>query len=143
VSRKNLEISVGGVSYVINQFPASSAMVILGSLVKVAGKPIASLLSSGVNKDISMDLIERAIGSLSETVSPQELPVLLKQILSECMINTGSVLRKVDLDLDFTGSLKNLFLLVKEIVRFNFSDFLPVSASAEMQEAVATKLKAL
>lgn len=123
---KYKEFEVDGVKYASNQYLGEKSFVIFGELCKVVGKPLSYIMSSGVDPDstVTPNLIATAIGELAQNMNSLENLKLVKEIISTTTIFAEDGNRSINFNNDFQGKMGHLFKLLKEILTFQYSDFL-------------------
>lgn len=124
---KQKTVTVKGTEYLISTFPTGRGMVVLKQLGQIAGPAIAAVDSGGVPALIS------AVMTNLESIDVENLT---KQIVSGATTKTGMPLQ---FDIEFSGEYDRLFMLMKEVVEYNYGTVLSmVGGATEAQpEALA------
>ena len=152
--RKNKEIEVGGTRYFVTEYSPTHAIPLLTKLTKLIGQPGALLVQqNGLKKDVGEVLLAEAVGALSDRLDPDQMVPLMKDILHGTLVleavGEKTINREILFDLDFEGKLPQLFMLIGEIVRFQFASFFdavaaPIRAAmAKAPKTVKSTVKAL
>lgn len=124
--RKDKELYLDGTRYIIGQYNARNAVALLVKLSKIIGKPLG-ILTAQTERDTEETkkrLIGEAIEALTSRLESDETLSLIDQILKETSIIDGDTNRPIIFDIDFAGKLGHLFKLLKEILTFQYADFL-------------------
>lgn len=112
-------VTVLGTDYLLTQFPAIKGTRVLKQLTKLVGPSIAALQSDSGNK------VGAALEALFDNLDGpvEELLIALVQTATK-----GNM--PINFDMEFAGEYDRLFLLVKEIVEFNFGSVFTMFGSA-------------
>ncbi len=133
---------VDEIEYQVSNYTAKKGLKLLTRLVKVAGKPIG-ILAGGAKKMEEAGgegVLADAIEALTQGLDEDSTLSLVMDLVDGIIINANGRERLVIFDTDFQGKLGHLFKVLKEVVQFQFSDFL--GGLAAMQPAIAAKLPA-
>lgn len=122
--RHSHDFEVDGTKYQTSHYPTGKAVRLLTKLGKIIGPSIGSLSQQGMDTQVSGSMIGDALQKLFENIEADESEALLKEILSGTLIFTDSGNRVIVFDTDFAGSIGRLFKVAKEILQFQYSDFL-------------------
>ncbi len=130
---KSQELDVDGTRYLSTKYPARYASRLFAKLFKIVGKPL-SMLAIGETKQSEgkdrMDLIGGAIDALMGEVDPSNFDRLLTEILEGTTIfDANGSNRKIVFDTDFQGRMFHLMKLAKEVLTFQYGDFLEGSVA--------------
>lgn len=112
-------VTILGQDYMLTHFPAIKGTKILKQLVKIVGPSIAALQGS------SDDRVGAAMTALFDNLDGPVEEVLMVLVDSATKNNM-----KINFDMEFAGEYDRLFLLVKEIVEFNFGSVFTMFGSA-------------
>lgn len=111
------QVNIQGTDYLITHFPAMRGTRVLKQLTKLIGPSFAVLQGNG-------DLTS-ALNILFENLD-QNVEQLIVELVSTC--SKGSM--GINFDMEFAGEYDKLFLLVKEVVEFNFGSVFTLLGSA-------------
>lgn len=109
------QVNIKGTDYLITHFPAMRGTRILKQLTKVLGPSLVAMQGDGADK------IGDALHALFDNLD-QGVEQLIVELVSTC--SKGSV--GINFDMEFAGEYDKLFLLVKEVVEFNFGSVFTV-----------------
>lgn len=126
MAREKKEFSVDGIRFESNQFGGVKGNLIFAKLLKLIGEPIAAV--TGKSKKEVDNVIQYAVSALSENLEPDQFCDLVNLLLSETFIYTESEFRRINIDEDFAGKILLQLKVIKEVLAFNYSDFLAVVA---------------
>lgn len=133
------ELSLDGSSYTIQMLPADQGLKLCTRLLKLVGEPIAELIKVQGDKTKVFEVLPTAIKTLASRMQEDEVVDLAKQLCS-CVIKSGtSASLDREFNLYFRGRYGHLFKLLKEVVEYNFSDFLDALPLAISEVAPAAK----
>lgn len=110
-------VTIMGTEYMITHFPAMRGTRVLKQLTKLIGPSFATLQGGG---DLGT-----ALNILFDNLD-QNVEQLIVELISTC--SKGSV--GINFDMEFAGEYDKLFLLVKEVVDFNFGSVFTLLGSA-------------
>lgn len=111
MSIKQKTVTVLGQDYMLTQFPAIRGTKVLKQLTKLIGPSFAAMQGSANEADKMKLALDTLFDNLDGPV--EDLLVVLVQSATK-----GNV--AINFDMEFAGEYDRLFLLVKEIVEFNF-----------------------
>jgi hypothetical protein len=129
--KKSTEIVVDGRRYLCNKYPGRFALRLLTRLTKLLAKPVAMTVVAETSESEKTDrigLIGGAIDSLMFNIDPDAFEQLVTDVLEGTSIVDGSSHRSIIFDTDFMGSMAHLAKVLKEILAFQYSDFLAAGA---------------
>lgn len=136
-SFKDLEID--GISYTVNMLPAAQGLKLATKLLKIIGDPLAELVKVQGDKTKIFEILPMAVKTLTERLDEDEVVVLAKSLCScVCKAGTSGTLDRT-FDLYFRGKYGHLFKVLKEVVMYNFSDFLDVLPLVKTEGQAAQK----
>jgi hypothetical protein len=127
------------VHYLATQYPARQALQLLIRLSKVVGKPLGILTAQTDDEQTKKNLIGEAIDALTQKIEADETLNLVEQILKCVTIFDGDTNRQIIFDIDFQGRLGHLFKLLKEVLSFQYADFLGDLAAITPKMAASKK----
>lgn len=107
----NVEITIDGKQVVIFKFGAIQGWKLMRKIMAVVG-PVMGEFTSGE------DSIPKAIGTLFDRLTEQELISLMKELTSSCTIDGHRVQMERDL-----GVNKFTIDLITEVIKANFEEF--------------------
>lgn len=111
------QVTILGTEYLLTHFPAMRGTRVLKQLTKLIGPSFATLQGGG---DLGA-----ALNILFDNLD-QNVEQLIVELVSTC--SKGSV--GINFDMEFAGEYDKLFLLVKEVVEFNFGTVFTLLGSA-------------
>jgi hypothetical protein len=136
---------VAGKKYSVNQFMARRGTAIGAKLIRAVGVPMAALFAKGKKGNIG-EVLPAFIESLAGRMDEELVLSLVDQLLSTTAFN-GKLLgayapgEEGIWDAHFQGRLKDLFLLLTEVVKYQYQDFFSVAITAGLKEmATASEL---
>lgn len=136
-SFKDLEID--GISYTVNMLPAAQGLKLATKLLKIIGDPLAELVKVQGDKTKIFEILPMAVKTLTERLDEDEVVVLAKSLCScVCKVGTSAPLDRT-FDIYFRGKYGHLFKVLKEVVMYNFSDFLDVLPLVKTEGQAAQK----
>lgn len=120
---ETFEKKIGENSYMITQLPARRALKLQAKLFKMIGPAIGAMISvDEKNSDSLKEMTPKALQMLADNIDDKTFDSLVLEILQGVRKN-GSEITDKTIDLQFAGSLNELFMLIKEVVEVNFGDF--------------------
>ena len=132
-------VTIDGVEFQTDQFPAMHALEVLAQLVRVAG-PALSILSSA-NPETELSDLAPQLGAALSGLKPADANELVRKLLSQTrafvQAKDGGT-RIVELTTEekinqvFSGKLKVLFQVVGHSIRTNYGDFSEGSGSTDL-----------
>lgn len=121
--RKQKEVVVNGDKYLITQFGAIKGMRL--------GKAVARAVLPAVSQIFGEDGVDTV--NIMESVA-ENLDKIDENVIVELLSETSKNKMSIDFDNEFSGNYYTLFMLVWEVIEFNFSDLLFQAAPAEEHE---------
>ncbi|MFC9007808.1 phage tail assembly chaperone [Streptomyces microflavus] len=118
--------TVKGTEYLLSSFPTGRGMVVLKQLGQLAGPAVAAVENGGVSALIS---------AVMQNLEAIDVENLSKQIVSGATTKSGMPLQ---FDVEFSGEYDRLFMLMKEVVEFNYGSVLSMVSGVTALEAPAT-----
>jgi hypothetical protein len=119
---------IGGRTYSFGTLPATKAVTVEITLVRIIGEPLLKFLSSGKSlKDINVETVGGEIlGQLAGRLNADEIIPVMTTVFEH--VSCDGLL--VNMDATFTGRLKEMHLVFFEALKVNFADFFSASPSA-------------
>lgn len=111
---KQKTCTIGGEEFILNTIPATKGIKLLKQLTKLIGPSFSELMKQNDGGDINPMSV--AIEKLFENLDAVDVEALVKELVTSA--SKGSV--AINFDMEFAGEYGKLFMLVKEIVEFNF-----------------------
>lgn len=111
-------VSINGTDYLLTHIPAIRGTRILKQIVKLVGPSIATFQKE--------NNLGGALEALFDNLDSVGVEQLIQDLVSSA--NKGSV--GINFDMEFAGQYDKLFLLVKEIVEFNFGSVFTLLGSS-------------
>lgn len=99
--------TIQGTEYLLTHLPATKGVRVLKQLGKLVGPAIGSYQEGG---------IPAAVEVLFNNIDTVDVESLIKELVNT--VSKGSM--AVNFDMEFAGQYDKLFLLVQEVVEFNF-----------------------
>lgn len=128
---------IGDDTYTINQFPATKANKILFKLKRFLGASLMEIMSVDLSKKDDASQAQKlgsAIAALGEGMTEDEFTDFCKLLLSECFLGTTPVTNVMESH--FMGKLEDMYVLMVEVVKVNYSGFLKSLAALKAQAPV-------
>lgn len=123
--KRTEQVNLDGVTYSITQYPATRGQQLLVKLMKVFGKSLGLLADQAKGGVDLMSLeVTSVIEALVANLEPEESTALIKEILTGTQVHDGGHIREINFDLDFAGRYLHLGKLLKEVLVFQYGDFL-------------------
>lgn len=138
---RHKEFQLDGVTYITNQYTATRGLELQAKLMGVLGKPVGVLAGGGGDSEVTAGLIANALQALSEKVNERNIVPLVKEILETTTIQDQNGFRSIVFDTDFQGRYTHLFKLIREVLAYQFSDFLGVFAALKDAGAAVNRVK--
>jgi hypothetical protein len=123
------QVNINERTFSIIAFSASDGLMIvrdIGIACSKLGKGVSSLLSEIAKNGIKelaetplRPILEEFLNNLETFLANPSLIPLIKQIVSRCQID-GKQLKDDVFDMAFSRSYEDLFVLIKEVISFNF-----------------------
>lgn len=110
--REQKQVEINGDTYLITQFPARKGIRI--------GKKVAKIILPAIGKMYGGDEKELNLGDMFEVIA-ENLDELDDKTIDELLSETTVNKYTIDADNLFAGNYGTLFLLLWEIIEFNFS----------------------
>lgn len=112
-------VNIGGTDYLMTHFPAMRGTRVLKQLTKILGPSLVEMQGDGDDK------IGKAMNALFDNLD-QGVEQLIVELVSTCA--KGSM--AINFDMEFAGEYDKLFLLVREVIEFNFGSVFTLLGSA-------------
>lgn len=128
--KRSADIKVDDRNYLVTQYMATRGQQLFVRLAKLFGKSVGLIADQTKEKGSFLDVdITSVIESALLNLEPEASTLLIKEILVGTQIHDSNQVREINYDLDFAGRYLHLFKLLKEILAFQYSDFLGGLAS--------------
>ena len=123
---ESTEVTVGDNVYTITHFTTTRGMKYLKQLTAIVGPSFAMVVGDGGGAvdqidldpdDVSGSVLGIAAQALVDNMDKENIEQLIKDMLTNTIRNNQAI----NFDLDFAGNYKELFMLVKEVIMFNYS----------------------
>lgn len=111
---------VGDHNYVVNQWPATTAMVMKLKVAKYLGKALTSFTEDG--KDFQAKAMKALLITV-ETVNPEEFISFLKDIVCAA-VRDGEKMNKARFDEYFQDDFMEAYEVAVFVMKVNYEDFL-------------------
>ncbi len=115
---QQLDVHIDGVDYKITQFLATKGLGIEVKLMKLLGPSFMELQKASQDENAQEAVLSAAITVLIEQFDKVDVVALIKELLSGVTKGTATI----NFDQEFAGRYGVIFDLVKEVLKFNFSD---------------------
>lgn len=116
--QQQLDVHIDGTDYKITQFLATKGLGIEVKLMKLLGPSFMELQKASQDENAQEAVLTAAIGALIEQFDKVDVVSLVKELLSGVTKGTQTL----NFDQEFAGRYGVIFDLVKEVLKFNFSD---------------------
>jgi hypothetical protein len=103
------QVTINGTDYLLTHFPAMRGTRILKQLTKILGPSLLAMQGEGEDK------MTKAIEALFDNLDNG-----VEQLVVELASSATRGSAGINFDMEFAGAYDKLFLLVKEVVEFNF-----------------------
>ena len=132
--RQAKQILVDGETYTVSPYSPTFGFKLLTKIIKAIGKPAAGLISSVISQkgksisDIDIDGPEvmNALTDLTDSLDPDHLDSLIKEILSQTFLGQSSTSVVSVFESHFVGRYLHVLKLVVATVGAQYDDFLGV-----------------
>jgi len=111
-------VSIKGTDFSITHLPASKGVRVLKQLGKLSGPAFSSYQDGGLSA---------AIAALFDNIDSVDVEQLIRDLVATA--SKGSM--AINYDMEFAGKYDTLFLLVKEVIEFNFGSVFTLLGSEE------------
>lgn len=129
--KRTHQVTIDGVTYSITQYPATRGQELLVKLMRLFGKSIGLLADQA--KDGVTELLDMELGGVIEALvtnlEPEQSTILTSEILAGTQIMENGKIRELMFDIDFAGRYLHLGKVLKEVLAFQYGDFLGGLAS--------------
>ena len=132
------QCTIDGINYQFSHYSGTKATTLFAKIVKFLGGGLSasSIFEKEVNATTLGILFVQAMAS---AVNPVEFTEMAKEIVNGSHIDDKGNFRPINYDLDFQGKIGHLFKFIKEMLFFQYNDFLSVVAEAtKTTQATAT-----
>lgn len=118
-------VTISGEEFLISTLPATKGIKVLKQLTKLVGPAFSELMKGGQNEDFNP--VSVALEKLFDNLDSVDVENLVKELVGSA--SKGSV--AINFDMEFSGDYAKLFMLVKEIVEFNYGSVFTLFGSEE------------
>ena len=127
-------VEVNGISYEVFKFPVKESFKILIKLLKYIGGGVGQGMKggdlSGNDKGVGGMQIEVGdmLSGLADRLDDEEAWTLVETILTYIHMKKEGGYAKINIELDFQDNFQEIFFVVWESLKFNFSRFLALTS---------------
>lgn len=125
---KQKTISIGGEEFLLSTIPATKGIKLLKQLTKLIGPSFTELLKAGDEDSEGTSPMGVAMEKLFDNLDTVDVESLVKELVASSATK-GSM--SINFDMEFAGDYGKLFMLVKEIVEFNYGSVFTLLGSEE------------
>lgn len=142
--QRTKELKLDDRIYFVTQYPATKGVKLLANLAKLLGKPLVMLTGGNMDTEVKPEALGEAFESIAMQLSDDDFLDLITNILSSTQIQMDGKTRDIVFNTDFSGNYLHLFKLIKEILFFQYNDFLGqiTGGSIELPVKKVSKIKA-
>ena len=119
---QNKEIVINGNTYTVTQMPARRALKVQAKLMKLLGGAFSHTITAKDKQDM-IKQFPKIISLLVEQIDEKTFDSFVMELVEYYVRKNGKEITDKNFDLEFAGSLNELFLLLQFILEVNFSDF--------------------
>lgn len=139
---------INGHNYYVRQLPPTKALPLKYELAKILGTAIPSLLSGkGKDSDVQAEAFGKALDSIFNSVSPDQLMALIKRVVETATrdgqrIMDGSGENTISFDEAFIDDYQEMYQVFFFVLEVNFGNFIKGFGLNldKLKEAAAEKL---
>jgi hypothetical protein len=118
-------ITIEGVSYVVQPIPAMKGLSYMRRLTKVLGASLAALFSQSQEEgDVEEAGLQKAVELLVENMDKEDVEKLIVDLIST-VLKDGKAL---NFNAEFTANYGILFKLLTEVIKVNFGSLFQLGA---------------
>lgn len=132
----NNQKEINGRNYSIGNIPPTRALYIQVELAKVLGGGLFTILAKGKSSTESLEAGALAISTALSSLDDEKLLKMMTIVFEHMSING----QRINIDADFVGRPKDLWLAFWAGLQYNFKDFLPESLFGLLQTKIASAL---
>ena len=110
-------VTIKDVDYIINAFKGKQGFLLKAKLLKVISPALAALRGTAEDADM-VAIITAVVSEVVSRIDESETLDLIIELLSN--VYKGSV--KLDFDKEFTQNYSAIYLLLAEVVKYNYKD---------------------
>lgn len=125
---KQKQITIGEEEFLLSTIPATKGIKLLKQLTKLIGPSFTELLKSGESDSTTSNPMGVAMEKLFDNLDTVDVETLVKELVASSATK-GSM--AINFDMEFSGEYGKLFMLVKEIVEFNYGSVFTLLGSEE------------
>ena len=134
--QRTKDFELDGMQYKSTQYGATKGIKLLTKLSKLFAKPIAVLsVGGGLDAKLTPDLIGSALDGVLTELNEDEFDLLIKRVLETTQTQNNDTWVPITgnyFDVHFAGKYGHMFKLLKEVLGFQYNDFL--SGITSLQE---------
>lgn len=120
---ETFEKQINNSTYMVTQLPARRALKLQAKLLKLLGPAASQIFIAAANNLLTADdAIPKAITLLVNELDDKTFDTFIMELL-QGVRKDGMELNEKTVDLEFAGSLNELFLVIQYILEVNFGDF--------------------
>lgn len=130
------EREIDGEIWTVQQFPATVGLKMLSRLARLCGGPLGQAVGAftkGLDSELDVGLLGKAIGSLAERLDENEIEVLVKRLLQDTRVNGKEVLPQFDTL--FQARYLTLLQVLGMVLEVNFKLPLPELLGSVREQA--------
>lgn len=134
MQEKSKVVTVNGTDYELHKFPVKESFKILIKLLKYIGGGVGEGMKGGDlssnDKGIGGMKIEvgNMLSGLADRLDDDEAWTLVETILSYVEMKKTGGYAKINIEVDFEDNFQEIFFVVWEALKFNFSRFLALTS---------------
>ena len=110
-------VTIKDVDYIINAFKGKQGFILKAKLLKVISPALAALRGTAEDADM-VAIITAVVSEVVSRIDESETLDLIIELLSN--VYKGSV--KLDFDKEFSQNYSAIYLLLAEVVKYNYKD---------------------
>jgi hypothetical protein len=119
--RQAHEREIDGNIWTVQQFPATEGLKVLSRVAKLCGGPLGQAvgaLTSGLDSELNMALLGKAVSALAERLDEDDVVTLCKRMLRDTRVDGKEVLPQFDLL--FQARYLTLFRVLGFVLEVNY-----------------------
>lgn len=114
---------INGSSYSVTQLPARRALRLQAKLMKLLGPAASTIFVASGDLDTADQAIPKAVSALAAQLDDKTFDQLILELLQGQARKNGKEITENVLDMEFSGNLNELYLLLIFVLEVNFGDF--------------------
>lgn len=112
-----LNVTVKDVDYIINAFKGKQGFILKAKLLKVVAPALSAIKAAAEDTDM-ISVITGVVSEVLDKIDEGDTLDLIIELLSS--VYKGSV--KVNFDTEFSQNYSAIYLLLAEVIKFNYKD---------------------